>query len=65
METSYPQYSITTSKEFLEQHSLVVPKPVGYLVIADSFCVSIKVKPSEEHLQNMFKTFGWVWQDHV
>lgn len=65
METSYHQHNITTSKEFLDQHLIVVPKPAGYLCIADSFCFSINVKPSEDHLQNMFKTFGWVWKDHV
>ena len=40
-----------------------IPKHDGYLCIADSVCVSVKVKPSQKHLDNMFETFGWTWKD--
>lgn len=41
-------------------------KPVaGYLQIVKGFSIACQEKPSQEHLDNMFKQFGWVWLDNV
>lgn len=45
----------------------LTPKMVaaGFIRLWDGFFVQVATKPSQEHLENMEKSFGWKWFDDI